>query len=69
MVLPSTLFSNDHIEILGKLITHPASVKTETAMRYGLTWKTDSEVNILYSGEHKPINEFITEVTTIVEVI
>ena len=59
------VFSNDQIEILGKLITRPASIKTETAMRYGLTWKTDSDVNILYSGEHRPINEFITEAITI----
>ena len=50
-------------EILGKLITNPSSVKTEIAMRYGLTWEADSDVNILHSAERKPADKFISETT------
>ena len=40
-------------EIMGKLITNPSGVKAEIAMRYGLTWSVDSNVDILYSSPHK----------------
>ena len=40
-------------EIMGKLITNPTSVKTEIALRYGLTWSVDSNVDILYSSTQK----------------
>ncbi len=40
-------------EILGKLITNPAGVKTEIAMRYGLTWIVNSDVDVLYGGQQK----------------
>ena len=40
-------------EIMGKLITNPTGVKTEIAMRYGLTWSVDSNVDVLDSSQQK----------------
>ena len=47
------------VEILGKLITNPSSIKTEVALRYGLIWATDSDVDVLYGTNRQPINEII----------
>ena len=55
-----SVFNEKQIEILEKIITHPTNIKTEVGMRYGLSWETDSEVELLYSSDYKPINEFLT---------
>ena len=48
-------------EIMGRLITNPAGVKTEIAMRYGLTWTVDSNVDVLYGAERKPADNVLSE--------
>ena len=47
-------------EIMGKLITNPAGVKTEIAIRYGLTWKVDSDVNVLHGEKRDPAHEVVS---------
>ena len=56
-------FGNREAETLGRLITKPSNVKTEIAMRYELTWETDSEVNVLHGGKRKrqPANKVISD--------
>ena len=53
------VFGTGDINKLSKLITTPSCVKTEIGMRYGLTWETDSDVNILYSAKRKTVDEFL----------
>ena len=60
-----SVFGNEVVEILCKLLTDPSRVKTEIVMRYGLTWEADSDVNILYSSERKPVNIFLSEIISI----
>ena len=48
---------------LGRLITRPSSVKTEIAMRYGLMWEVDSNVNVLYGGQRtrQPADKVVSD--------
>lgn len=48
-------------EIMGKLITDPTRVKTDIAMRYGLTWAVDSDIDVLYGAERKPAKNVLSE--------
>ena len=48
-------------EIMGKLITNPAGVKTDIIMRYGLMWVVDSDVDVLYSAKREPVNNVLSE--------
>ena len=48
-------------EIMGKLITNPIGVKTEIAMRYGLTWAVDSNVDVLYGAKREPADNVLSE--------
>ena len=55
------IFGNREAEILGKLITNPSRVKTEIALRYGLMWTTDSDVDVLYSTKRQPADKIVLE--------
>ena len=48
-------------EIMGKLITNPAGVRTDITMRYGLIWVVDSDVDVLYSAKREPVNNILSE--------
>ena len=56
-------FGNREAETLGRLITTPSSVRTEVAMRYGLIWESDSDINVLHGGKQKrqPANKVISD--------
>jgi hypothetical protein len=55
------IFGNREAEILGKLITNPSRVKTEIALRYGLMWTTDSDVDVLYGTKRQPADKIVLE--------
>lgn len=55
------VFGDREAEILGRLITNPSRVKTEIALRYGLVWTTDSEVDVLYGVRRQPAVEAVSE--------
>lgn len=47
------VFGGHEAETLGKLITNPSHVKTEIALRYGLIWAVDSDVDVVCSSQQK----------------
>lgn len=51
-------------QIIGKLLTSPSQVETEIGMRYGLKWQVESDVDILYSANDMPANEFVSEIVS-----
>ena len=57
------VFGDHEAKTLGRLITSPSSVKTEIAMRYGLMWEVDSDVNVLHGGKQRrqPADKIVLE--------
>ena len=57
------VLGHDEAKTLGRLITRPSSVKTEIAMRYGLMWEVDSNVNVLHGGQQarQPANKVVSD--------
>lgn len=58
---PLTLGKRE-VEILGKLITSPSRVKTEITLRYGLSWTTDSDVDVQYGINRQPVNDILLDI-------
>ena len=57
-------FGENVSEIMGKLIKHPARVKTEIALRYRLMWAIDSDFEVLYGAKGTPADEVVSGLVT-----
>lgn len=57
------VIGNREAQTLAKLVSSPSSVKTEIALRYGVRWEVDSNVNVLCREDNKrqPADKVISE--------
>ena len=53
------VLKNREAKTLGRLITRPSSI--EIAMRYGLIWAVDSDVDVLYGAKRQPVSQVVSE--------